>query len=72
MTADSIGAATVDSITSELAPGYVADTITCGGVIVGYCSNGRFFRAIKPARVITSEITMANLGLSIKNFENIL
>ena len=61
----------MDSITSELAPVYVALTRTCGGVTLGYCSKGNDFRAIIPTNIITIEITKANLGLSIKNFENI-
>ena len=59
---NSTGAAIVDAITSELAPLYVAFTITCGGVIDGYSSSGRVVNEIKPASIIASEITIANFG----------
>src|SRR5512146_1578855 len=62
----SIGAATVASMTSALAPGYTAVICTCGGVISGYIAIGSWVIVIAPASRITSEMTMANLGLEIK------
>ena len=58
----------VSAITSELAPAYVADTTTCGGVIDGYSSNGSCVIIKTPASIIASDITIANFGLFINKF----
>ena len=71
LTCCSIGAATVSATTWALAPGYVAETWTVGGVISGYCAIGRPLRVTTPAITITIETTVAKIGLSMKNFENI-
>src|SRR5512136_2454945 len=60
----SMGAAT------ESAPGYVADTVTWTGVIVGYCSTGRRNIETPPAMTMTRETTVAKMGCSMKNREN--
>src|SRR6476646_12065146 len=68
---DSIGEATESAKVFESAPGYVADTVTCTGVIVGYCWTGSTFIATRPARQMMMETTAANTGRSMKNRENI-
>ena len=65
LSCNSTGDAIVEDITSALAPLYVAFTITCGGVIDGYSSRGKVVRDIIPARIIASDITIANFGLRI-------
>jgi hypothetical protein len=54
-----------------LAPGYCVETSTVGGAISGYCVIGSTRAAIPPASTITSERTVAKIGRSIKNRENI-
>ena len=41
-----------------------------GGVTSGYCATGSVKTATPPASVMTTEITVANTGRSMKNFEN--
>ena len=62
----SMGAATVFINVSTFAPGYVAVTITVGGVILGYCSIGNCIAAANPARTMKIDNTDANIGRSIK------
>src|SRR5205085_811801 len=61
----SIGAATLFVTTSALAPGYVALTVICGGVISGYWAMGRLNIATAPASVMTIEMTDAQIGLAV-------
>ena len=67
-----MGAATLWATTSALAPGYVQRTHTCGGVTGGYCVSGRRVYAIPPQSVVTTESTVAKIGRSMKNRENML
>src|SRR5512136_1170806 len=66
----SMGAATESASVCESAPGYVADTVTWTGVIVGYCSTGRSAIDTPPAMTITRETTVAKMGCSMKKREN--
>jgi hypothetical protein len=43
-----------------------------GGVISGYWAMGRLNIARKPARVMIIDSTEAKIGLSMKNFENMM
>ena len=61
--------ATVVPITSALAPEYVADMYTCGGVTFGYFAIGNVTIANKPMMLIINAMTIAKIGLWIKNFE---
>jgi hypothetical protein len=63
--------ATVAESVAASAPGYTACTFICGGVTAGYSFTGRIFIDIIPASIINTDITVANIGLFIKNFENI-
>src|SRR5260221_13282855 len=45
-------------------------TMMLGGVIGGYCANGKLTTATNPARVITIDRTDAKIGLSMKKCEN--
>jgi hypothetical protein len=45
-------------------------TCTVGGVTSGYWAKGRFSIASPPANVITIESTVAKIGRSMKNREN--
>src|SRR5580765_8385509 len=67
----SIGAATVSCTVLELAPGYSAVTLTVGGVTSGYCATGNVHTATPPANVMTTEMTVAKIGRSMKKRENI-
>ncbi len=49
-----------------LAPGYTAETMTCGGTISGYCAMGSVRMAMNPASMITMEITHAKMGRCMK------
>src|SRR4051794_40424608 len=69
LTCSSIGAATVSRTVWELAPGYRAVTRTVGGVTSGYCAIGKVHMATKPARVMTTEMTVAKMGRSMKKRE---
>ena len=66
----SIGAATESASVFESAPGYVADTVTCTGVIVGYCWTGSTTIDTSPARQRMIETTAAKIGRSMKKREN--
>jgi hypothetical protein len=44
---------------------------TVGGVIAGYCSTGRRTRETAPSRIVTSAMTFAKIGRSMKNRESI-
>jgi len=46
-------------------------TLTVGGVMSGYCATGSDFMVSRPANTISIASTVANIGRSIKNFENI-
>jgi len=48
----------------------MAVTCTVGGVTSGYCATGRLKTATPPARVITTEMTVAKMGRSIKKRAN--
>src|SRR6478735_7154399 len=65
----SSGVATVSAIVWGLAPGNCAVTTTEGGTTSGYSEMGSRVMAIKPARKMTTEITPAKIGRSIKNFD---
>ena len=65
-----MGCATVSSTTCALAPGKLADTLTTGGVIWGNSAIGRDCMHISPARVMTMDMTNANLGRSMKKALN--
>src|SRR5574343_388087 len=71
-TCSSIGEATFCDTVSALAPGYVADTWICGGVMLGYWAIGNDTMATRPAMVMMIEITAEKIGRSIKNFENMI
>src|SRR3954470_4742809 len=68
----SIGVATVSAITLGFAPGYCARTTIEGGTTSGYSAIGRKFNAIAPARKMSSEITPAKIGRSMKNLERFI
>lgn len=69
LTCSSMGAATLSEMTSALAPGYVAETVTWGGVMSGYWAMGRLYMATRPAMTITMEMTDAKMGRSMKKWE---
>src|ERR1043166_7476586 len=69
-TCASMGAATVSCTVLALAPGYNAVTCTVGGVTSGYCATGNVHTATNPASVMTTEITVAKIGRSMKKREN--
>src|SRR5512135_3049292 len=66
----SIGAATESPTVFESAPGYVVVTVTCTGVMVGYCAIGSTDIDTSPATQMSNETTVANIGRSMKNLEN--
>ena len=66
----SIGAATESASVFESAPGYVADTVTCTGVIVGYCCTGSAVIDTRPASTMMIATTAAKIGRSMKKCEN--
>ena len=41
-----------------------------GGVIGGYCATGRFTIATPPSNIVTSAMTFASTGRSMKNLAN--
>ena len=45
------------------------DTLICGGVTFGYFAIGNVSRDNSPRMEMTSEMTMAKIGLSIKNLD---
>ncbi len=67
----SIGAATDSATVCESAPAYIVLTVTCTGMIVGYCSIGSARIAIRPASTMIVDTTTAKTGRSMKNRENI-
>ena len=68
----SSGAATESASVLASAPGYWAETVICTGLMFGYCSTGNWVMAMPPARQIISETTIAKIGRSMKNLENIV
>src|SRR4029450_12251468 len=66
----SIGAATDSASVCESAPGYVVWTVTCTGMIDGYCEPGSARIATSPARTMMIETTAAKTGRSMKKREN--
>src|SRR5262249_24711788 len=62
----STGAATVSATTWALAPGSLAVTRTVGGVISEYSAIGKKPAEIAPKRTMTTEITHARTGRSMK------
>src|SRR5688572_19592753 len=70
LTCCSMGVVTVCSTTSALAPGYVASTTTCGGVISGNIAIGRNGIATAPATTMTMASTEAKMGRSMKKLTN--
>src|SRR4030095_2666038 len=66
----SMGEATDCASVVESAPGYVADTVTWTGVMLGYCATGSCDIETKPARQMISATTAAKTGRSMKNREN--
>src|SRR5688500_18301575 len=72
LTCCSIGVATVCSTTSALAPGYVACTTTCGGVICANIAMGRNGIATAPATQMTIASTDAKMGRSMKKLTNMV
>src|SRR5258705_6808447 len=54
-------------MTFGLAPGYAARTTTVGGTTLGYSLTGRRTSARLPAARISSEMTTAKIGRSMKN-----
>src|SRR5207302_8371769 len=65
----SSGVATVSAMVWGLAPGNCAVTTTEGGTTSGYSEIGSWVMAIRPARKMTTEITPAKIGRSMKNFD---
>src|SRR6266568_8904743 len=47
-----------------------ADKLTCGGASVGNCAIGRLGMATAPAKIISSEHTVANTGRRMKKLTN--
>ncbi|MNF01543.1 hypothetical protein D3C80_2005490 [compost metagenome] len=47
----------------------MAVTATCGGRISGYCATGKARNAASPPSRMMMEITMANMGRSMKKRE---
>src|SRR5436309_3492761 len=66
----SSGAATVCSMTSALAPGYTATTLTTGGAISGYWAIGSVRIADRPAMTKKIDSTAAKMGRSMKKREH--
>src|SRR5260221_3437412 len=60
------GDATVSAITLGLAPGNCALTTMVGGTTSGYSEIGSWNRDATPARKMTTEITTAKIGRSMK------
>src|SRR5437016_13895968 len=67
--ASSSGVATVCASTVGFAPGYIARTVIVGGVTSGYSLTARLRTARRPPARITSEMTIAKIGRSIKKRE---
>src|SRR5690606_21530227 len=54
------------SVVSALAPGYDADTVTCGGAMLGYDSMPKPLIASTPPSVIRIAMTQAKTGWLMK------
>ena len=65
-----MGAATVSATTWRWRRDRCTLTCTVGGVTCGYWAKGRFRIASPPANVITIDSTVAKIGRSMKNREN--
>src|SRR5215475_435575 len=65
----SIGATTVEAMTSALAPGYWPVTLMIGGAISGYWAIGSRTKATAPRITNTIESTDAKIGRSMKKWE---
>ena len=57
---------TVSSTVLAEAPGYVALIVIVGGAMLGYCAIGRRVIDMAPASMITSAMTHAKMGRSMK------
>src|SRR5690606_24044826 len=57
------------SVVAALAPGYEADTVTCGGATCGYASTPMLSSEITPASEIRMETTQAKPGWLMKNLD---
>src|SRR5437762_10461027 len=66
----SFGSATYDAITSAVAHGEFASTVTSGGAISGYCSIDSTDIDMAPARTIRIERTDDRIGRSMKKCVN--
>ena len=63
----SIGVATDCSIVTASAPGYVVETMICGGTMSGNCATGSPPIATRPAMTVTIAMTIATIGRPMKN-----
>src|SRR6516164_9459669 len=72
LTCCSIGCATSSDKVFGSAPGYCAVTTIVGGVISGNCATGKSAKAMQPRRTVTTEITIAKIGRSIKKCDNFM
>src|SRR5215468_6709799 len=68
----SIGCATSSDKVFGSAPGYCAVTRIVGGVISGNCATGKNAKAMQPSSTVTTEITIAKIGRSIKKCDNFM
>src|SRR5882672_8003136 len=68
----SIGVATVSAMTFGFAPGYCARTTTDGGTTSGYSEIGMARSASRPATKISTDMTPAKIGRSMKNFDRFM
>ncbi len=66
----SIGEATVLAMTSAVAPGYLASTVTIGGASSGYWEIGETNIATEPPSRIRIEMTDDRIGRSMKKWVN--
>src|SRR4029077_10564800 len=72
LTCCSIGCATSSDKVFGSAPGYCAVTTIVGGVISGNCATGKSVKAMQPKSTVTTEITIAKIGRSIKKCDNFM
>src|SRR6516164_3616129 len=72
LTCCSIGCATSSDKVFGSAPGYCAVTTIVGGVISGNCATGKSVKAMQPKSTVTTEITIAKIGRSIKTCDNFM
>src|SRR5262245_32804106 len=70
LTCCSIGAAIVWETSSAPAPGNAQSIWIVGGVTYGYCVRGNVKKESAPARVMSTERTVAKTGRRMKNREN--